>query len=79
MHKGTTLMQIVPLCYLHLVAAYQFYTCAQDGLDTVQLVLVVFSFHQLAQILHLHLWWSSLTATCSVTHVLLLNLSIHAK
>ena len=26
---------------LHLVAASRFYTCAQDGLDTVQLALVV--------------------------------------
>ena len=28
------------------------------GHDSLQLALVVFSFHQLAQILHLHLWWS---------------------
>ena len=41
------LMQILPLCYLHLVAASRSYTCAQDGLDTVQLALVVFSFHPL--------------------------------
>ena len=38
----TTLMQILPLCYLHLVAASRSYACAQDDLDTVQLVLVVF-------------------------------------
>ena len=44
LHKGTTSMQILPLCYLHLVAASRSYTCAQDGLDTVQLALVVF-FH----------------------------------
>ena len=36
------LMQILPLCYLHLVAASRSYTCAQDGVDTVQLALVVF-------------------------------------
>ena len=35
-------MQILPLCYPHLVAASHSYTCAQDGLDTVQLALVVF-------------------------------------
>ena len=35
-------MQILPLCYLHLVAASRSYTCAQDGVDTVQLALVVF-------------------------------------
>ena len=34
--------QILPLCYLYLIAASCFYTCAQDRLDTVQLVLVVF-------------------------------------
>ena len=39
---GTTVMQILPLCYLHLVAASRSYTCAQDGVDTVQLALVVF-------------------------------------
>ena len=39
-----------------------FYTCAQDGLDTVQRALVVFSFHLLAKIFHLHSW-SSPTAT----------------
>ena len=43
------------------------YTCAQDGLDIVQFVLVhvVFSFHQLAKILHFHSWWSSPAATCT--------------
>ena len=41
------------------------YLCPmQDGLDTVQLALVVFSCHQLAQILYLHSWSSS-TATCA--------------
>ena len=35
-------MQILPLCYLHFVAASHSYTCAQDNLDTVQLALVVF-------------------------------------
>ena len=35
-------MQILSLCKLHLVAASSSYTCAQDGLDTVQLALVVF-------------------------------------
>ena len=35
-------MQILPLCYLHLVAASRSYTCDQDGVDTVQLALVVF-------------------------------------
>ena len=35
-------MQILPLCYLHMVAASRSYTCAQDGLDTPQLALVVF-------------------------------------
>ena len=40
------------LCKLNLVAASRSYTCAQGGLDTVQLALVVFSFHPLAKILH---------------------------
>ena len=30
------------MCKLHLVAASCSYTCAEDGLDTVQLALVVF-------------------------------------
>ena len=42
LHKGTTLMQILLLCYLHLFAASHFYTCAYDDLDTVQIALVVF-------------------------------------
>ena len=33
-------MQILPLCYLHLVAASRSYTCAQDGHDTVQHIYV---------------------------------------
>ena len=34
LHKGT-LMQILPLCYLHLAAASPSFTCVQDGFDTV--------------------------------------------
>ena len=34
LHKGTSL-QILPLCYLHLVNASRCYACSQDGLDTV--------------------------------------------
>ena len=41
-HKGKICIKVVPLCKLHLVAASRSYTCAQDGLDTVQLALVVF-------------------------------------
>ena len=44
-------MQILPLCYLHLVAASRSYTCAQDGLDTVQLALVVFFLGAVAHLL----------------------------
>ena len=47
----------------------QAHTCTHDGLDTVQLVLVVFSTVYLPptreQILHLHSWWSSPAATCT--------------
>ena len=39
LYKGTTLMQILSLVQAH--------TCTHDGPDTVQLVLVVFTFHQL--------------------------------
>ena len=39
------------LCKLHLVSASHFYTCAQDGLDTVQLALVVFFLGALAHLL----------------------------
>ena len=42
-------MQILPLCYLHLAAASRSYTCVQDGLDTVQLALVVFFLHVMLQ------------------------------
>ena len=41
-HKGKICIKVVPLCKLHLVAASRSYTCAQGGLDTVQLALVVF-------------------------------------
>ena len=34
-------IKLVPLCKLDLVAASRSYTCAQDGVDTVQLALVV--------------------------------------
>ena len=40
--KGKICIKVVPLCKLHLVAASRSYTCAQDGVDTVQLALVVF-------------------------------------
>ena len=49
---------ILPLCYLHLVAA----SCSH--LTSLQLALVVFFCHQLVQMLHLHPRWSS-TAACS--------------
>ena len=35
--------KVAPLCKLHLVAASHSNTCAQDGLATVQVALVVFS------------------------------------
>ena len=38
-----TCIKVVPLCKLHLVAASRSYTCAQGGLDTVQIALVMFS------------------------------------
>ena len=60
LHKGTTSMQILPLCYLHLVAA----SCSYRLVPKMVLTLCnlrwwCFSFHQLAQILHLYSWWSS--------------------
>ena len=51
MHKGKICIKVVPLCYLHLVAASCSYTCAQDGLYTVQLALVVFFLGALAHLL----------------------------
>ena len=67
LHKGTgpfhaNLLLVLPSfgCCILLLC-----TCAQDDLDTVQLVPVVFFLHQLAQILHLHSWWSLPTATCT--------------
>ena len=53
------------MCKLHLVAASHSYTCAQDGLDTVQLALVVFFLPSTSKILHLDSWWSSPAATCA--------------
>ena len=41
-HKGKICIKVLPLYKLHLVAASRSYTRAQDGLDTVQLALVVF-------------------------------------
>ena len=65
LYKGKICIKVVPLCKLHLVAASLSYTCAQDGLDTVQLALVVFFLHQLAKILHLQSQSSSPAATCA--------------
>ena len=66
LHKGTTSMQILPLCYLHLVAASRSYRLvAKVVLTLCNLRWWCFSFHQLAQILHLHSWWSSPAATCT--------------
>ena len=42
---------MVLLCKLRLVAASRSYMCAQDGLDTVQLSLVVFFLGALAHLL----------------------------
>ena len=42
-------------------------TCPEAGLVLCShLVLVLLSFHQLAQILHLHMWWSTPVATCTM-------------
>ena len=41
----------------------KYFTCTRGDQHLLQLVLVVFFFHQLEQILHLHMWWSSPVAT----------------
>ena len=65
-HKGKICIKVVPLCKLYLVAASHSYTRTQDGLDTATYAeWWCVSFHQLVQILHLHSWWSSSTATCA--------------
>ena len=43
--RAPPLMQILPLCYLYLFAASRSYTCAQDGLETVQLALAQMNMH----------------------------------
>ena len=73
-------MQILPLCYLHLVAASRSYTCAQDDLDTVQLALVVFFLPStstntllpfMVVIVHCKLhWWCFPRSTGAFTNVL---------
>ena len=65
LHKGTTLMQILPLCYLHLVAASRSYSCVQDGLNTVQLVLLVFFLPSTSANTPIALMVSSSAATCA--------------
>ena len=60
LHWGGALVQAAFGCCIPLLL-----TCGQDSIETVQLALVVFSFHQLVQILHLHSWWSSPAATCA--------------
>ena len=56
----TRAMQILPLCYLHLVAASRSYRLVPKMVLTLcNLRWWCFSFHQLAQTLHLHSWWSS--------------------
>ena len=62
-HKGKVWLGIVPLGKLQLVTA-SCPTSAQDGLDPLQLALVVFFCYQLAQRPHLHLQWA-LPATCA--------------
>ena len=52
LHKGTFPNRVLPLCYLHLVYASCSYSSAQDGLDSQQLALVVFSCYQKAHRLH---------------------------
>ena len=53
-------MQTLPLCYLHLVAASCSYRLVHKMVLTLcNLHWWCFSFHQTAQILHLHSWWSS--------------------
>ena len=42
LHKGATLMQILPLCYLHLVTASRSYRLVPKMVLTLQLALVVF-------------------------------------
>ena len=66
LHNGTTSMYILPLCYLHLVAASCSYRLVPEMVLTLcSLCWWCFSFHQLAQILHLHSWWLSPAATCA--------------
>ena len=50
--------------YLHLVATSCSYTCSKMVLTLCNLSWC-FSSHQLAQVLHLHSWWSSPAATCA--------------
>ena len=70
---GWALVYVVAQCskQLQLAQGYNPSTCnwllhpaptsAQDGLDHLELALVVFSCHQLAQRPHLHLQWASHT------------------
>ena len=57
----------MPLCKLHLVAASHSYRLVPKMVLTLcSLRWWCLSFHQLAQILHLHSWWSLPAATCTV-------------
>ena len=62
-NAGSTM---VPLYKLLLVAASCSYRLVPKMVLTLcNLLWWCFSFHQLAQILHLHSWWSSPAATCA--------------
>ena len=53
-----TLCNLCWWCFFPVINWYTYRTYTHGG-HHLQLVLVVFFCHQLVQILHLHLWWSS--------------------
>ena len=54
--RARSALRLCPLCKVHVVAASRSYTLCN-------LCWWCFSLYQLAQILYLHSWWSSCTAT----------------
>ena len=74
LHKGTFPNQTFPLCYIQLVAASCSYYSDQDGLDPLQLALLVISCKKLMQRLMVLItcnlyWWyffqCQLTLVCT--------------
>ena len=81
LHKGTTIMQILPLCYLHLVAASRTPVVVPKMVLTLQPALVVFFLPSTIQRKYStcthHLVWSSSTATCAGSVIIICRFSIH--